>query len=159
GKPETERSQVAFYFADKQPERNLIGLDAPSLFSFGKPVDIAPGAKDYAIEDSLLLPTDVRAYGIGAHAHYLGTEMKATPTLPDGTIKPLLWIQDWDFNWQDTYTYKEPFDLPKGTRIDVKIGWDNSTDNPRNPRNPPRRVKWGLQSQDEMGGVALSVTA
>gem|GEM_PF-714437 len=159
GKPETERSQVAFYFSDRPPQRNLIGIDIPSLFSFGKALNIAPNAKDYAVEESVALPVDVRAYAIGAHAHYLGKEMKATATLPDGTIKPLLWIQDWDFNWQDNYTYKEPFDLPKGTRIDVKIGWDNSTENPRNPKNPPRRVKWGLQSQDEMGGVGLVVTA
>jgi hypothetical protein len=155
GKPEMERSQVAFYFAGKAPERNPVGVDVPTLFAFGKSLDIAPGAKDYAIEDSLVLPVDLRVYSVAAHAHYLGKEMKATATLPDGSTKPLLWIQDWDFNWQDVYTYKQPVDLPRGTRIDVKIGYDNSTDNPRNPRNPPRRVKWGLQSQDEMGGVAL----
>jgi hypothetical protein len=146
------------YFADQAPQRNLIQIDAPTLFSFGRTLDIAPGAKDFAVEESVVLPVDVRAYAIAAHAHYLGTEMKATATLPDGIVKRLPWIQDWDFNWQDGYTYKDPFDLPKGTRIDVKIGWDNSTGNPRNPRNPPRRVTWGLQSRDEMGGVALSVT-
>ena len=32
--------------------------------------------------------------------------MKATATLPDGSTQPLLWIQDWDFNWQDRYNYK-----------------------------------------------------
>lgn len=158
GKPETERSQVAFYFAEKAPERNLITVDAPAIFSFGKSVDLAPGSKDFSVEDSVVLPVDLRVYSIGAHAHYLGKEMKAIATLPDGSTKPLLWIQDWDFNWQDAYNYKQPFDLPKGTRIDVKIGWDNSTDNPRNPKNPPRRVKWGLQSQEEMGGIALAGT-
>jgi hypothetical protein len=155
GKPETERSVVGFYFADKPPERSLIGIDAPALFGFGKGFDIPPGAKGYSIEESVVLPVEFRAYSASAHAHYLGKEMKATAVLPDGTVKPLLWIQDWDFNWQDQYTYKEPFDLPKGTRIDVKISYDNSADNPRNPRNPPRRVKFGLQSQDEMGGVSL----
>jgi hypothetical protein len=159
GKAETEKSVVGFYFADHAPERNLIEIDAPTLFSFGKTLDIAPGSKDFAVEESVVLPVDVRAYRVTAHAHYLGKEMKATATLPDGTTKPLLWIQDWDFNWQDAYMYKDPFDLPKGTRVDVRIRWDNSEDKPRNPSNPPRRVKWGLQSQDEMGGVAVSVTA
>jgi mono/diheme cytochrome c family protein len=159
GKPETERSLVGFYFADRAPERTLINVDAPALFAFGRGLDIAPGAKGHAIEDSFVLPVDVRAYGVSAHAHYLGKEMKADATLPDGTKRPLLWIQDWDFNWQDSYTYKQPFDLPKGTRVDVKVAYDNSTDNPRNPRNPPRRVKFGLQSQDEMGAVSLIATA
>jgi mono/diheme cytochrome c family protein len=159
GKAETERSLVGLYFAEKAPERALLNIDAPALFAFGKGLDIAPGAKDFAIEDSVVLPVDVRAYGVTAHAHYLGKEMKADATLPDGTKRPLLWIRDWDFNWQDSYTYKQPFDLPKGTRIDVKVVYDNSIDNPRNPRNPPRRVKFGLQSRDEMGAVSLMAVA
>ena len=60
-------------------------------------------------------------YSAMAHAHYLAKEMKATATLPDGSTKPLIWIHDWDFNWQDSYVYKEPFTLPKGTRIDVDV--------------------------------------
>ena len=63
------------------------------------------------------MPADICVFG-HAHAHYLGKEMKATATLPDGIDEPLLWIQDWDFNWQDRYNYKTPVYLPKGTRID-----------------------------------------
>ena len=82
-------------------------------------------------------------------------EIKATATLPDGATRPLLWIQDWDFNWQDGYNYKEPVVLPKGTRIDVRIVYDNSAENPRNPSNPPTRVWWGEQSTDEMGSIGF----
>ncbi len=49
--------------------------------------------------------------------------------------------------------------MPKGTRIDVTIAYDNSADNPHNPCNPPRRVQWGLQSTDEMGGVRFQMVA
>jgi hypothetical protein len=45
--------------------------------------------------------------------------------------------------------------LPKGSRIDVKIVYDNSASNPRNPSNPPRRVQWGEQSTDEMGSIGF----
>jgi hypothetical protein len=85
--------------------------------------------------------------------------MKATATLPDGATVPLLWIRDWDFNWQDRYTYREPVALPKGTRIDVTITYDNSADNPRNPHHPPQRVTWGVQSTEEMGVVRFEVMA
>ena len=37
----------------------------------------------------------------------------------------------------------------------MTITYDNSADNPRNPCNPPRRVQWGFQSYDEMGGVVF----
>ena len=46
--------------------------------------------------------------------------------------------------------------LPKGTRLDTEIHWDNSAGNPRNPSNPPIEVKWGEQSKDEMGSVTLA---
>ena len=133
GKPETEQSTVGIYFADEAPERRLWSLQVPALFGFGAGIDVAPGQKDFTIEDSFTLPIDVRAYSITAHAHYIAKEMKATATLPDGTTQPLLWIQDWDFGWQDRYTYKEPVVLPKGTRIDARLVYDNSVDNPHNP--------------------------
>ena len=97
----------------------------------------------------------MRFYSVLAHAHYIGKEFKAVATLPDGSTLPMLWIKDWDFNWQDRYVYKQPIDLPKGSRIDVTITYDNSADNPRNPCNPPRRVQFGLQSYDEMGAIAF----
>ena len=65
----------------------------------------------------------------------------------------MLTIKDWDFNWQDGYLYKQPFTLPKGTRIDATITYDNSAENPRNPISPPRRAVFGEQSSDEMGAV------
>jgi hypothetical protein len=133
-------------------------VQLPALFGVGAGIDIPAGEKQFVIEDSVTLPVDVKAYIASAHAHYLAKEMKATATLPDGKVQPLLWIKDWDFNWQDRYTYKDAVPLPKGTRIDVRITYDNSADNPRNPSSPPKRAWWGEQSYDEMGSVAFAVT-
>ena len=159
GKAETEKSTVGIYFADKAPEKRIFAAQAPALFGFGTGLDIQAGKKDYTIEDSLTFPVDVTAYSVGAHAHYVAKDIKATATLPDGTVKPILWIQDWDFNWQDRYNYKQPVMLPKGTRMDVRLVYDNSADNPRNPSHPPKRVEWGEQSFDEMGSVTAQVVA
>ena len=153
GKPETEKSLIGLYFAEGPPAKNLTSMALPALFGVGAGIDIAPGTKEYTIKDSFVLPGDVTMYSTGAHAHYLARQMKATATLPDGSERSLLWIKDWDFNWQDAYAYKQPFRLPKGTRIDVTITYDNSADNPRNPNNPPRRAVFGEQSFDEMGAV------
>jgi Tol biopolymer transport system component len=157
GKPETEKATVGIYFAEKAPERMMTGIGLPELFGFGAGIDIPPGEKNYTIQDSLTLPVDVKVYGAIAHAHYLAKDIKATATLPDGSVKPLIWIQDWDFNWQETYTYKESFILPKGTRIDATLRYDNSADNPRNPSNPPKRALFGEESFDEMAAVGLNL--
>jgi mono/diheme cytochrome c family protein len=157
GKPETEQSTIGIYFADRAPERRLWSVQVPALFGFGAGIDIPPGSPDYTIADAFTLPVDVRVFSINAHAHYIAKEMKATATRPDGSSEPLLWIPDWDFAWQDRYTYKTPVLLPKGTRIDARIVYDNTDDNPHNPQSPPVRVQWGEQSFDEMGSVILAV--
>ena len=158
GKPESERSTIGLYFADHAPERSLQTVQVPALFGIGAGIHIMPGEKSFTIKDSVTLPVDVRAYAVSAHAHYLGKEMEMTATLPDGTMQPLLWIKNWDFNWQDRYNYKAPILLPKGTRIDARMVYDNSAENPKNPSLPPKEVWWGEQSFDEMGSVSLIVT-
>jgi len=157
GKAEKEQSTIGLYFADKAPERMLTGVQVPAVFGVGMGLNIPADEKAYTIKDSFTLPVDVEVLAVGGHAHYLAKDMQAVATLPDGSRQWLLWIKDWDFSWQDQYQYKKPLPLPKGTRIDVAITYDNSADNARNPSHPPKRVKWGEQSFDEMGSVTLQV--
>jgi mono/diheme cytochrome c family protein len=155
GKPEAEKSLVGLYFAKKPPERLLTRVQMPPAYSLFSGLDIKPGDKDFVIRDSYTLPVDTDALGLGAHAHYICKQMKMTATLPGGEVKTLLHIADWDFAWQDRYYFKELVALPKGTRLDTEIHWDNSADNPRNPSSPPVRVTWGEESKDEMGSISL----
>jgi mono/diheme cytochrome c family protein len=159
GKIEHELGKMAIYLTKQPPAKRLNSLQVPPMFGFAKAIDIPPAEKRYAVKDSFVLPVDVEAFGARGHAHYLAREMKMTATLPDGTTRGLLWISDWDFGWQDSYFYKTPFTLPRGTRIDSEITYDNSDANPRNPNSPPKRVKWGLGTLDEMGSMTLLVVA
>ncbi|MFN0108817.1 MAG: hypothetical protein ACKVZH_08180 [Blastocatellia bacterium] len=159
GKVEKEISTVGIYFADKAPTKTFTGVQLPPLFGVFEGLDIPPGAKEYTIEDSFVLPVDVKAFGTSAHAHYLAKQMHLMATLPTGEKKKLLWINDWDFAWQGQYQFKEAVSLPKGTRLDVRITYDNTADNPRNPSSPPKRVTWGEGSFDEMGSMSLMVVA
>jgi len=155
GKPEAEKSLVGLYFAKKPPERTLTRIQMPPAYSLFSGLDIAPGDRDFVIRDSYTLPVAADALGLGAHAHYICKQMKMTATLPGGEVKTLLQIKDWDFAWQDRYFFQQLVALPKGTRLDAEIHWDNSADNPRNPSTPPVRVTWGEESKDEMGSISL----
>jgi mono/diheme cytochrome c family protein len=158
GKVEHERGKMAIYLAKRPPSKRLNSLQVPPMFGFASGIDIPAGEKRYTIKDSFVLPVDVDAFGARGHAHYLARDMKMTATLPDGSTQGLLWIADWDFGWQDSYFFKTPITLPKGTRIDSEIVYDNSDANPRNPNSPSKRVKWGLGTLDEMGSMTLLVT-
>jgi hypothetical protein len=155
GKPEAEKSRIGLYFAKKPPERTLTRIQLPPHYSLFSGLDIAPGEKDFVIRDSYTLPVAIDAIGLGAHAHNIARKLTMTATLPDGAKKTLLLISDWDFAWQDRYFFKHPVELPKGTRLDVELHWDNSTENSRNPSNPPIRVTWGEETKDEMGSISL----
>jgi hypothetical protein len=90
------------------------------------------------------------------HMHLLGKQIKVTMTPPDGTATTLVNIKDWDYNWQETYFFKEPIKVKTGTRFDVEAIYDNSTGNPNNPFNPPRTVWFGEQTTNEMCFVFLN---
>ncbi len=157
GKAMTEQFTVGIFFADKPPARPLANNHVPPGFGRGMKIDIPAGQSDYRITDTYTLPVDVEAVCIGGHAHYVCQEMKMTATLPDGTTTPLLFIDDWDLNWQDRYTFAEPVPLPAGTVIKSELRYDNSAANPDNPFSPPQRIKWGRESTDEMGSITLMV--
>lgn len=153
GKAETDQSEVALYFAKKPDLKSMNGI-----IMAGIPLYIPAGEKHYKVTTSINLPVDVTIHTIAPHMHQVGREMKVTATLADGKTQPLIWIKDWDWNWQGKYTYKEPVVLPKGTKIDLEAHYDNSTNNPANPNNPPKLVKWGEQTTDEMCLCFFQVT-
>ena len=154
GKPETIRPTIGLYFTDKAPTNTPFKV---SLSSFA--IDIPAGKSDYVLQDTYELPVDVELLAVLPHAHYLARRMEGFAVLPDGTTNQLLLIKDWDFNWQSDFRYEKPISLPKGTRVAMRYTFDNSTNNIRNPNQPPRRVKYGLQSTDEMGELWLQVLA
>ena len=54
----------------------------------------------------------MEAFAVGAHAHYLGKQLRMTATLPEGETLDLLNIPDWDFSWQEQYQFEEFIKLP-----------------------------------------------
>jgi len=153
GKPETIDAVVGLYFADRPPTKlpMLLQLEHDGA------IDIPAGAADFVVTDHLKLPVAVDVLAIYPHAHYLGKQVDAWAELPDGSRRTLVKIADWDINWQAVYTYRRPVSLPAGTVVAMRIAYDNTARNVRNPSHPPRRVRNGDRSEDEMGHVWLQV--
>lgn len=152
GSEEVVEAEVDFHFADEPPDKHPAVLVVSTLM-----IDIPPGERAYTATNSFTLPVPVDVLSIYPHAHYLGKELKATAVLPDGREVTLIRIPDWDFNWQDDYRFAEPVSLPAGTTILKEFTFDNSAENPRNPSDPPRRVVYGSNSDDEMADLILQV--
>lgn len=153
GRPEAVEAEVGLYFTDTAPTRfpMLLQLENDAA------LDIPAGAGDFAVADDLELPLDVDVLAVYPHAHYLGKRLEGFATLPDGTRKPLVLIPRWNLNFQAVYVYREPVFLPRGTTVSMRFSYDNSTDNPSNPSDPPRRVLGGNRATDEMAHLWLQV--
>ncbi len=153
GKEETVQPVIGFYFSAQPPRLHpmLVQLEDDGA------IDIPPGARDFAVTDHVTLPVGVEVLAIYPHAHYLGKQMEAWAMLPDGTRVWLIKIADWDINWQAVYRYRKPVWLPKGTTVEMRITYDNSESNPRNPNHSAKRVRTGPRAEDEMGHVWLQV--
>ena len=122
-------------------------------------IDIASGDSSYRLTDSFTLPVDVEVAAVQPHAHYRAEEIRGFAELPDGTTRWLLLVKAWDFRWQHVYRYASPIALPRGSVLTMSYVYDNSSDNPRNPFDPPRRASWGQRSSDEMGNLWVQVLA
>lgn len=153
GKAETVQPSVGLYFTDKAPRQFplLIQLEHDGA------INIPAGARDFVIADDFRVPMDVDVLAVYPHAHSLGKVLEAYATLPGGKRVWLIRIPDWDSNWQGVYRYKKPIFLPAGTLVSMRYHYDNSTANPRNPNQPPKRVKAGNNATDEMGHLWLQV--
>jgi uncharacterized protein (TIGR03437 family) len=156
GIAQKEKAVIGLYFGPK-PDRTMTQLQVPAFFGERANIDIPAGEANYKLRGSFTLPADVDAVSVSAHCHYLGKEAKLTATLPSGEVRILLWIRQWDFNWQDFYIFQDLVPLPKGTRLDGELTYDNTSSNIRNPNSPPKRVTWGENSTDEMGSLILNV--
>ncbi len=157
GRTETDQSMVGIYLSEEsEPITHPVFVDLPFAVSTGD-IDIPAGAKRHHVVADFTLPTNVRLLAIYPHMHYLGTEIKVRALRPDGQEEPLVWIDRWDFNWQDKFVYASPLELPKGTQLELEAWYDNSVDNPHNPSHPPKRVLLGEESTDEMCLAFLQV--
>jgi tetratricopeptide (TPR) repeat protein len=154
GKAELVQSSIALYFRPTPPREQLYLLQLSC-----ETIDIPPGKKGQTYEDQYTLPIDTTILAIMPHAHYLATDILSWAVRPDGKKVWLIRIADWDFNWQREYVYAEPISLPKGTTLCMRVTYDNSAENGRNPRNPPRRVLVGRDTFDEMAQVYVQVLA
>jgi AhpC/TSA family protein len=152
GRQTTDRSRIGLYFHAEKPD-NFFRQDVVVNPMIRIPAQKARHAEVayYAFDQAVLL------HDMVPHAHYRGVASKFELWKPDGSKEVILSVPNYDFNWQRTYEFVEPKQVPAGTKLVHTTWYDNSAANPGNP-DPTREVPWGLQSWDEMLYGAFSYT-
>jgi len=150
GTETTDRPRLGIYFRDTKPKHEL---KVTTALEVG--FEIPPGERAFPISGERLFEKPVRLYAMSPHMHYRGRSMRYTAYFPDGTSEVLMSLPEYVFDWQTTYTLREPRLLPAGTRVVCDGVFDNSATNEYNP-NPKALVRFGPRTLDEMfGGYML----
>lgn len=149
----TDKSSVNIFFADEDEEvdrfvddRIMLPSDTPEGF-FGFSIPPNQVKEFHGIWN---IWQDISLIGLSPHMHYLGKNWEVWLEDPDGKKVNLISIPEWDFNWQGGYYFPRLIPALAGSKIHAVASYDNTSDNPQNPSNPPKWVWWGEGTTDEM---------
>jgi hypothetical protein len=113
--------------------------------------EIPPLVDNWRVGGARIFHEDIDLIGLMPHTHLRGKYAKYTAYYPDGSSEVLLEVPKYDFNWQTSYSFKDIKKLPKGTRVEWEIRYDNSPERAeRVGFNAERAVRFGRPTTDEM---------
>jgi mono/diheme cytochrome c family protein len=140
------QAEIGFYFA-----KGPIKYQARSRSIGSTSFQIPPQKPDYRVGTATTLAKDTLILSLWPHGHLRATQARYVATYPDGRQEVLLNVPRYDQSWQVTYKYIQPKLLPKGTRIDYQMIFDNSPERAAKRHFDPSLTVWyGPRTQDEM---------
>ena len=146
-----DRTRAAFQFY--QPG-DVIDYVVETDLNWTRDFEIPAGDPNYEVRHVRPFDEDTYLLSMGPHMHYRGKAMKYELEYPDGRVEELLWVPDYDFDWQFLYEYEVPKLIPAGSKLHMTWWFDNSADNPYNP-DPTADVVYGEATTDEMANARI----
>lgn len=146
GSPQQDRSSVGLLFIDeKDVTHQMITANAPN-----NRFVIPPNDGNYRVDSQRNFNRDVTLLSLFPHMHMRGKSFRYELSVPGSdTREILLDVPHYDFNWQNSFIFAEPRQIPAGSVMYCTAYFDNSADNLANP-DPSKSVRWGPQTWEEM---------
>jgi hypothetical protein len=143
-----DQTKVNFYFYDDNVPQFRQIFAAPIIqdWSFTIPANQI----DTVTNVFSNITTDFTLLSVFPHMHLIGNHIESYATTPTNDTIPFIRIPHWDFDWQDFYWFEYPKKIVTGSEIHGIGIYDNTTNNPHNPNNPPIDISAGLNTTDEM---------
>lgn len=144
GRPEVDRTQIGLYFSKKKDVTPF-----QTIVAAGRVIYL-PAKTESTVRGAMWAAEDCTIHSVMPHMHLIGRKVRVSMTPPGESERSLVTIDEWDYNWQETYFFKKPIAVKAGTKFEIEAVFDNTDKNPNNPTNPPRAVFFGEQTTNEM---------
>ncbi|MBC8356580.1 MAG: redoxin domain-containing protein [Planctomycetes bacterium] len=145
GTEQEDLSSIGLIFADSKTVKREVVTQKAAQPRF----QIPAGADNHEVIAKTTFKQDTLMLAMFPHMHLRGKSFRYTVTYPDKSEEILLDVPHYDFNWQNSYEFKEPKLMPAGTKLTCVAHYDNSAANLANP-DPSTAVRWGDQTWEEM---------
>ena len=155
-----DQTSVRFQFAPAPNQREVFAAPILNhvLSLVNGPLYI-PADSTRTFHERFTMPAAGTLISASPHMHLIGDSIIVYAILPSQDTVPLIRINEWDFHWQGGYRFQYLQPLPAGSVLEAFAHYDNTTNNPHNPNNPPEDVWVGEATTDEMMLVYFQYTA
>lgn len=149
-KGRVDQTKVKFKLTD-QPQRETFLLPALNheLSLTNGPL-VIPANTIKTFNQRFFLPFPASIIGVAPHMHLIGKSIKTWAMSNDLKEIPLINIPNWDFHWQGIYMFPKIQRIPAGSFLYSEAIYDNTVANHHNPNSPPKEVRVGEATTDEM---------
>lgn len=149
-KPAIDQSSVNIFFEKTAIKHEIKTAIIAENYIQNKPFYIKPDTIITFYSRTEPLPYSINIVSVQPHMHQIGKKLRAYIITAEGDLIPLIKINDWDFNFQQTYQYKQVLNVPEGAVIYYEATFDNTVKNPANPNRPPKPISYGWKTTEEM---------
>lgn len=144
---EVDQTKIRLYFYEDDVEiREVSTYPLLSNWDFNIPAN----SQEEVMAQFNFFNEDLSVLSVFPHMHLLGEYINSYAVTEDDEVIPLIKINHWDFEWQEFFFFEHIQKIPAGSTFFANGTFNNTSDNPHNPNDPPIDVGAGLNTTDEM---------
>jgi hypothetical protein len=144
---EEDQTKIRFYFYDDATEIREVQTESIIQNWF---FNIQANTIEEVTADFSFIPQDVSILSVFPHMHLIGESIESYAITPANDTIPFVRVSEWDFEWQQFYFFKNIQHVPAWSTIYGSGVYNNTSDNPHNPNDPPINVGAGENTSNEM---------
>jgi hypothetical protein len=115
-------SELGLYFTDQKPSRVPTSIEVAA-----RAVNVPAGKTAERIRTETTVKASLAAAALWPQLGAGAKSVEVTAIRPDGSVEPMLWLNNYRAEWPTSYVFKEPIALPAGTRVILTAYYDNTT--------------------------------